>query len=132
MPYSVANQYRLPQLGWVAAIFLVLVAVFGRWRGISAVLGLAFSVLVVAAFIVPRVLDGWNPLLVSLLGSFAILLVSLYVSHGFNRRTSVALGSSLLTLGVTAGLAVLFVQLAKLFGVGSEEATFLQFNAVGF
>jgi uncharacterized membrane protein len=74
---------------------------------------------------VPRILAGDNPFLTTLVGSIIIVTVSLYLAHGFNHRTSIALLSTSVTLALAIALAVLFVHLAKLFGLGTEDAYFL-------
>ena len=91
-----------------------------------SIVGLAASVSVIIFYIVPRVLDGKDPLTVCLIGAFIIAVISIFMSHGLNVRTSVALGSTLIVLGVTAGLAVLFVHISQVSGFGSEEAFYIQ------
>lgn len=124
--YFTAEKYRLPNIGWLVLLFLAFVFILGGWTGLSSMLGLAVSILVLVLFIVPQIASGGNPLLISLTGSFAIACTSLYLAHGFHRRTSVALLSTLLTLCIAAVLSVTFVYSAKLFGMGSEESMFLQ------
>jgi uncharacterized membrane protein len=130
--YYVANAYRLPGLLWLAIGFLVLVLAVGRLRGLTSLLGLAVSVLVIVKFLVPSILDGRSPLLASLLAAAAILASSLYLAHGFRRSTSVALVSSLVTLGIAALLAVVAANVSHVFGFGSEEANFVQLSALEF
>lgn len=79
-----------------------------------------------ARFVVPRILAGEHPLGVTLAGAVMIALTSIYLAHGANRRTTVALAGLLVTLAAAAGLAILFVSLARLSGAGSEEAVLLQ------
>ena len=126
--YYIADHYRLPSLLWVVAIFFALVVFFGRWRGFTSIIGIVVSIVVLTTFIIPRILNGGNPLGMSIVGAVIIALISLYVAHGFSRRTSIALASTLITLGLAAGLAMLFVMLGRLSGVGSEEAYYLQFG----
>lgn len=124
--YFITDTYRVPALAWVLMIFFALAVFFGRWKGLSSILGLAVSILILAKFIVPQILNGANPLAVTLIGSVAILCVSLFLAHGFNKRTALSLGSTLITLGLASLLSLLFVTLAKLTGLGTEEAVFLQ------
>lgn len=124
--YYVADLYRLPTLGLVLGIFIALVVIFSRWRGIMSIAGLAFSIAVLAGFIVPNILKGNDPLTYSIAGALAIVFVSLYLAHGFNKRTSVALLATIITLACAAALSVLFVTLARLVGNGSEESLYLQ------
>ncbi len=124
--YYVVDHYRIPSLGIILAIFFAIIIFFGRIKGFTSLLGLGFSILILSQFIVPGLLSGHNPLLVTFLGSLAIAVVSLYLAHGISRRTSVALGSTIITLGIAIGCSVLFVTLSQLFGTGSEDALFLQ------
>jgi uncharacterized membrane protein len=124
--FFVFDKYRLTPLYAIIAFFCVLAIVFARWRGVTSILGLALSVLVLASFIVPQLLAGKNVLLVVLGGALFISTTSIYLAHGFNRRTTVALGSTLITICIAMALSVMFVGATKLLGVGSEEAFYLQ------
>ncbi|MBN1585433.1 YibE/F family protein [Candidatus Uhrbacteria bacterium] len=124
--YHLTDFYRFPALAWIFAAFFLLAIAVGRWRGFTSILGLLFSVSVIALYVIPGILDGKSPLAVSLIGSFGIALFSIYLSHGLNRRTSIALGSTLLTLGLAAFLSVVFVAMSRVYGLGSEEAFYVQ------
>ncbi len=128
--YYIADKYRLPAIMVIFILFFGLTALTAGSRGLTSFLGLVFSIAILAVFVVPKILAGYNPLFISLVGSVAIVLISLYLAHGFNKRTSIALLSTLLTLGVAAVLAVAFVYFSKLFGTGSEEAFYLQISSV--
>lgn len=124
--YLTAEKYRLPMVIWLGIFFLVLTMLFGGWTGLMSIGGLAVSILILTMYVVPQIASGSNPLTVSLIGSYGIACTSLYLAHGFNRRTSVALLSTLVTLGIAATLSIVFVHLAKLFGMGTEESMYLQ------
>ncbi len=124
--YYLTDKYRLPALGWIALLFVLLVVGLGGWKGFTSILGLVTSLAVLVLFIIPRIIQGGNPLLVALAGALIIAVLSLYLAHGINRRTTIALVSTLLTLGLAMLLAILFVSLAKLTGLGTEEAFFVQ------
>ncbi len=124
--YFVADRYRIPGLGWIAAIFFSLAIFFGRLKGLGSVLGLLFSVAILSQYLIPSLIAGANPLFTSLIAASAIAVVSLFLAHGFRRRTVVALFGTLLTLALSAGMAVLFVRTGYLFGFGSEDAYYLQ------
>lgn len=128
--YYLADTYRLPYLIYIVIAFFAIAILFARWKGVSSIIGLAISVLVIAKFIVPQIVAGKNPVIISLIAALIIALVSIYLSHGFNKRTSIALAGTLITLGLSAALAYAFVSAARLFGVGSEEAFYLQFGAL--
>jgi uncharacterized membrane protein len=126
--YYVQDIYRVPALLWLSAIFLLVVLVFSRFRGLMSIVGLGVTVIVILKFIAPQIMAGKNPLEIVLIGASVITLASLYLAHGFNKRTSIAVLSTLLTLGLAVGIAYWFVHFSRLFGNGSEESVYLQFN----
>ncbi len=123
--YSFADRGRKPVLVWLAVLFAVGVVVLGRLRGVTALAGLVASVVVLLAFALPAIIDGRNPVGVSVVAAAAISFVALYAAHGFTMMTTVALLGTLGSLLLTAVLAVSFVELAQFSGYGSEEAAFL-------
>ena len=129
--FYIADKYRLYPFIFILGLFLVLGVVFARSKGIMAVAGLLLSLLILVKFVVPQILAGNNPVLIGLIGAVVIAVLSLYVAHGFNRRITIALGATLITLVLASLLAWLFVSLAKLSGLGSEEAAFLQLSPAG-
>lgn len=124
--YQIADRYRLPAIYLILFLFVIAGLALARFRGLMSFVALGFSILILSAYIVPRILAGHNTLLVILSGSFLIAFVSLYLAHGFNKRTTVALGSTLITLSIALALSVIFVKFARLFGLGSEDAYYLQ------
>jgi uncharacterized membrane protein len=109
----------------LAGVFALAVVALGRWRGATALVGLLATLLVLFLFVVPAILDGRDPLLVSLVGSVVIAFAALYLSHGVSARTTVALLGTLGGLLCAATLAVVFMDLAEISGFASEEALFL-------
>ncbi len=124
--YTITDHYRLPFLGMIVLVFFALVAVLGRRHGVASLLGLALSVVVIAKGIIPYVAGGGSPLLACIAGALVIVLVSLYLAHGFNRRTTIALVGTLATLALAVAGAYLSVTFARLFGIGTEEVVSLQ------
>jgi len=124
--YYVADRYRLPQVAGIFVSFFLLVFLIAGKKGLGALVGMLASLGVIMWFIVPQILTGADPIMVSILGSIVILLVTMYLAHGFTRQTTLALAATALSLFLTGLFAVLFVSLAKLSGLGSEDAYSLQ------
>lgn len=123
--YDIIDRYRNRRLAFVGIFFVLITLLFGRWRGVSALGGLLCTLFVILWFIVPRILSGHNPMVVSVEGSLLIMLVSLYLAHGFNKRTSIAMLSTFITLALAAALSIVVVSFTRLLGQGSEEVFFL-------
>jgi uncharacterized membrane protein len=116
---------RAPML-WLALAFGALVILFGRARGALSLLGLAASLLIVIFFIVPAILDGEAPIEVALVGSLAVMLVTISLAHGLGPKSLAAMLGTTLSLALVAALAVAFSDLTHLTGLASEESAFLQ------
>ena len=124
--WYIADNYRLPTLFWLTVGFFILAVLFGGWRGFTSMLGLAASVFIILGYIVPQILGGGNPFHATLIGTFAIAALSLYLAHGFNKRTSIAFAGTLITLVLSALFAALAVSLARMNGFGNEQSLYLQ------
>ena len=124
--YLARDKYRLPPLLFLTVFFFALGVVLAGRIGFTSILGLLASIAVLVFFVVPLIIKGYNPLLISFIGAMLIACTSIYLAHGFNRRTSIALVSTIITLGFSLVLAVIFVHVSKLFGMGTEESVFLQ------
>lgn len=124
--YLITDRYRIPQVVFLLVIFFFLVVYFGRLRGFTSFLGLIASLFILIKFVVPQIFAGNDPLLVSFLGALSIAVISLYLAHGFNKRTTIALVSTVITLFLSIFIAQFFVFLAKLTGLGNEDAYYLQ------
>ncbi|HEY4396035.1 MAG TPA: YibE/F family protein [Acidimicrobiia bacterium] len=129
--YQFSDRQRRPVLLWLAVIFAVAVVALGRLRGIAALVGLAASIVVLLAFVLPAILDGRSPVLVAVFGASAIAYLALYLANGFNARTTVALLGTLGALALTVLLASVFTSLAQLSGFASEEALLVKIGQHG-
>ena len=119
--YVFADTERRSPLLLLLALFAVAVVVLGRWTGVRALLGLGLSLVVVTVFVLPALLDGRSALLVALVGSAAVMLIALYLSHGVSVQTSIAVLGTLASLSLTVVLAEVFVRASALTGLGSDE-----------
>jgi uncharacterized membrane protein len=129
--YNLADLERGRPMLALAALFMLAVIAFGRWQGVRSLIGLACSFAVIIWFVVPAILRGRSPVAVALVGAMAIMLVSLYLAHGFGRKTTAAVIGTMLALGLTAALTAGFVDLAALTGLASDEALSASFQVGG-
>ncbi|MBY8879161.1 YibE/F family protein [Streptomyces sp. PLK6-54] len=119
--YSVTDVDRGFPLALLAGLFALAVIVVGRLRGVMALIALAVSFAVLTLFILPAILRGDNPLLVAVVGGSAIMLAALYMCHGLNARTSVAVLGTLCSLFLIGALGSGFIGWAHLTGNTSDE-----------
>lgn len=120
--YSFADFQRKTPLAVLALVFVAAVVAVGRWRGLLALVGLVLSLGVILGFVLPALLRGAPPVGVALTGAAVVALLALYLAHGFNERTTVALLGTVASLALTAVLGALFSASAELTGLASEES----------
>lgn len=124
--YSLADFERRTPLLWLGLGFAALVLLTGRWQGLRALFGLGASLAIIVFFVVPAILEGSSAPGVALVGSLAIMLVTLVVTHGFGPKMLAATLGTATALVLTLGLGSLFIGAAHLTGLSSDEAVFLR------
>lgn len=123
--FYVVEFVRSSSLLWLAAIFIALVLLVGRFKGLKALISLSLSFIIIIKFILPQILKGYDPFLISLLGGFFILVLIIYITEGWGRKSHLAVFSVSLSLLATLTLALIFTKAARLTGLAQEEAIFL-------
>ncbi|MCW2832055.1 MAG: YibE/F family protein [Nocardioides sp.] len=118
--YSIVDHQRSTGLWVLSAAFALALVAFGRWRGLTALAGLGVTFALLLFFVVPAILDGEPPLLVAIVGSSAIMLTVLYLTHGFALPTTVAVLGTLAALTLTGLLSAATVAALHLTGVTDD------------
>lgn len=126
--FIINDVYRLPILGFLTAGFVMLVVLTSRWKGFLATTGMVLSGAILMLFIVPQIIAGGNPLVISLVGAVAIGISTIYLSHGVTLKSHIAVAAITVTLLAVTVLSEISVRSAQLIGLGSEEAAFLMFG----
>lgn len=129
--YAFSHVHREFPLAAMTILFVVIVAVVARLRGILALVGLGLAAVIVWKFMIPGLLAGESGIAVAVVGSVLIMYVVLYLAHGPSVRTSTALAGTLLALAITAVLGAWAVAASRLSGMSDEGGEFLQLYADG-
>ena len=129
-PENVINAYfvdfiRTTPILWLTIIFAAAIIFISRWKGVGALLSMTFSLYVIIDYIIPHILNGEDPLRVSIIGSAVLLGVTLYLTYGWNLKTHSSVISMILVLILTGVLSAVFVVFTKLNGTGDESVMFL-------
>ncbi|MBM4427262.1 MAG: YibE/F family protein [Chloroflexi bacterium] len=120
-----ADYVRTTPILWLTLIFAIAIILISQWKGIRALISMAFSLYIIIGYIIPHILIGEDPLRVSIVGSMMLLGVSLYLTYGWTLKTHAAVVSMVLVLLLTGALSGLFMVFAKLNGTGDENVMFL-------
>ncbi len=121
--YSFDDFSRGMPLLLITLVFVAVIVVVARWRGLRAVLGLVFAFGVLVVFLLPALLDGKPAIPVALVSGALILYAVLYLAHGVNLRTSSALLGTLSAMVLAAVLSWVALEVTHLTGLSEEQNT---------
>jgi len=111
----------------ITVLFTIILIIIGKFKGVKAAIALAITAVAIVKILLPLILKGYNPILISGALAIAITIITLLIISGINRKTlSTIIGTS---TGILIGgtLALLFGKLSNLTGLSSEEARMLAF-----
>jgi uncharacterized membrane protein len=129
--WVVSDPYRLDVLGVLAGLFLVLLFVFGGIQGVRGLASLIGSVVLILYVLLPGILAGYSPVLVSVGVAGLIIVLGSYVTHGFTKTTSAAVVGMLVTV-VCVGIATYWaIHAGRLSGYSGDEQVYLNFDTKG-
>lgn len=129
--YAPAERDRSKALGALTVIFVGMVIVFGGIQGIRGLAALFGSFFFIGSLLLPGILHGYSPILVSIGVSSVIIILGSYVTHGFTRTTSAAVIGMIGTITVTGFFAYGAIEWTQLSGATGEETTYLNLNTRG-
>lgn len=122
---TITDYVRRTPLSILAAIFVILAIVIGGRRGASSLLGMGVTFSILFFFVLPQVLAGQDPVIMTVIASIIIVPVTFFLSHGVNKKTICAIAGTTISLVLTGCLAGIFVGKTHLSGFASEEANYL-------
>ena len=123
--FQALDRDRLPVLLGLFALFAAVILAFGGMQGVRSILSLAGSFFVILYILLPGILKGAPPVLMSVVVAGFVLVLALYSTHGWRRTTHAAFLGTIATVSLTGILATLAVRVAELTGFSSDEAVYL-------
>lgn len=129
--YGIVNIDRRGSLFILILLFMGAIIAFGGWQGVRSLCALAGSFFAIFYILMPGILGGWNPLLVSILVASGILFAAIFFTHGFNRESLVAYSGTMIAVFLTGIFAIFAVHLTDLSGFTDEATTYLNLNTRG-
>jgi uncharacterized membrane protein len=128
--YFIIDRFRLIQVFIIFLFFIILTIVLTGFKGVGSTLGLIYSVFVVLLFTIPQIVNGGNPIFVSIVSAILILSISIFAAHGWNRSTLISFTSTVLTIVISMAISYISVRITSLSGLSSEEAYSLNSNEI--
>lgn len=129
--YQFKDVRRITPIVLLVGCFALLLLMFSGLQGVRALLSMTLSVLVLFFVLVPLLLKGYSPVLVSTLVAGPMLAIMLFFTHGVHARVWIAFLGTLGAVVATSGLTILWVSLSRFTGLSSDAAVYLNFSTHG-
>ena len=127
----IADYYRINSLIYIILAFIILVVVIGKWKGIKSLISLAVTIGTILFVMLPLILKGLNPILVSVVTAVFVTVITIFLVGGINNKTIAAIIGTSFGV-VSAGIiAFIFSNTASLTGLSAEESMMLLYIPQG-
>ncbi len=118
---------RFDYMAVFGVIFLVLLIIFGRMKGVNTIISLGFTCLAVFAVFVPSVLAGYNIYLMTGITCIYTIVMTLLLTNGASEKSFTTILGCIFGVAVAAILSVLFDKIMHLTGMLDEHTVYLQY-----
>ncbi len=108
-------------------LFFVLIIIIGRRKGISTLISLAITVLVIFMVFIPSVLKGYNIYVSTIIISVFIILMSFLLINGADKKTLCAVLGNVCGVAIAGVLAIIFEKVSRITGIVDQDYLFLNF-----
>jgi len=129
--YSIAEHDRRGVLLFFTFLFVAVFLLIAGWRGIFPLISLAAVFAVIFFLLLPALLSGAPPVLVSIVFSIFIMALVMFITHGIRPSTIAAFLGTTTTLIIVAILAHIAVTAARFSGFADDAAIYLNLTTGG-
>lgn len=129
--YNFVTVNRNTPLYILLGIFVFGIIILAGKKGARSLVSLGFSFLILFLVLVPLLLQGYNPLWTTLGFGLAVLFLSIFVTHGFNRQSLVSFIGAVSSIIVSVILLTGVEYMVPLTGLINDSIQFLDFETQG-
>lgn len=112
---------RINRVAVLGAIFVALLLLFGRTKGLNSILALGFTCIAVFAVLIPSILSGGNIYAATIIVCAFSIIVTIFLVNGISRKSLAAVSGCLGGVIVAAVITLVMNNLLWLTGVVSGE-----------
>lgn len=113
---------------FLGGLFLVLLLLVGRKKGIKTIISLVISGIIIAKVMLPLLLAGYPPIQIAVFGAGIIILSILLIIGGFNYKSFASILGTFMGVLFAGTLAYIMGEVSQITGFGSEEAQLLVYS----
>ena len=122
---SVHTLIRVHYAAILAGIFVVLLLILGRFKGLKTIIALVFTVSAVVFALVPLIAHGYNPVLSAALVCIVITVVTMLLVGGVNKKSLSAILGTAGGLVCASVITLIFSALMRISGIDTSAVELL-------
>lgn len=125
---NMVEHYRLNKEIVLIGCFAVIIVLFSGFTGTRILLSFAFALLSIWKILIPSMLKGFNPIIISLIVGNSLTIITILLVTGFTRRAYAAIISSISCSFVTCILAIIFGNYFNIHGAVMDWSELLLYS----
>ena len=123
--FYIADIQRNNQILAFVGIFFVLLLLIGHKKGITSIVSIISTILLIFLMLMPMILSGFCPIASAVLTGIISTIITIYLVGGFNSKSSSAIIGTSISLIFAGAMSMLAIYFAHLTGFSGEENMFL-------
>lgn len=127
--YNFTTVNRNNSVIFLFVIFVASILVLAKKKGLRSLASLFLSMFLLFSVLIPLLLSGVDPLLVTIFFGLGVLFLSIFVTHGFNYQSLVSFLGSFASILLALVLITIITKVSSLTGLISDEIQFLSFES---
>lgn len=127
----ISDYARQNQIFYLLGLFVLLIIVIGKGKGLKAVISLAFTIFMILKVLLPLMLKGVNPIPISIAISIIVTIVTIFIISGINNKSFAAIIGTSSGVIIAGLISYIIGSQISLTGLSAEEATMLMYIPQG-
>ncbi len=123
--FYIINYERTNFVLGLLTFFILCILIIGGIKGLKALVSLSITILLIIYALIPLLLKGYNPIVISVLICTLSTVITLLIIAGFNKKSLSAIIGTIGGLLIGGIIAYIFGQIARLTGFSSTDAQML-------
>lgn len=116
---------RSNDLMWLTIVFALFLVLVGGKKGLKSVLTLGLTAIAVIKILIPLILMGFNPIIVTVIICISVIIISIIILCGKNKKALSAIIGTAGGLLIAGLIAMMMTHRMALKGLGDEESQML-------
>lgn len=122
---QITDSVRTSSLWLYLFIFILITVLIAKMKGFKAILSLGATIAIIIWAVIPLIASGLNPLFTVILFSIPILAIAIYLTHGFNKESHIALAGTFFGVLAVGLISLIFAKMSHLSGFADEETIYI-------